>query len=154
MRIAPVTIIVLSGLLLLTWLLMNGLNLNSARYDRELRVLDEFSQLERRLNREVLTARAGLSRNYDALVQMTDAYAQSLDRLREAARSNSEEGAAIEVLATRARRQQDLIETFKRGTHCCGIPLPILESSAAALPPRIIGQLSQSLPHYQPRCCT
>jgi signal transduction histidine kinase len=113
MRIAPVTIIVLSGLLLLTWLLMNGLNLNSVRYDRELRALDEFSRLERGLNREVLTARAGLSRNYDALARMTDAYAQSLDRLREAAGSDSEERAAIEVLATRARRQQDLIEKFK-----------------------------------------
>ena len=113
MRIASVTIIVLSGLLLLTWLLMNGLNLNSARYDRELRALDEFSRLERGLNREVLTARAGLSRNYDALARMTDAYAESLDRLQEAAGSDSEETAAIEVLATPARRQQDLIEKFK-----------------------------------------
>jgi signal transduction histidine kinase/CheY-like chemotaxis protein len=33
--------------------------------------------------------------------------------LREAAGSNSEEGAAIEVLAARARRQQDLVEQFK-----------------------------------------
>jgi signal transduction histidine kinase len=113
MRIAPVTIIALSGLLLLTWLLLNGLNLNSARYDRDLWALDEFSQLERGLNREVMTARAGLSRNYDALARMTDAYAESLDRLREAAGSDSEEGAAIEVLGTRARRQQGLIETFK-----------------------------------------
>ncbi len=113
MRIASVTIVVLSGLLLLTWLLINGLNLNSARYDRELRALDEFSRLERALNREVLTARAGLSRNYDALARMTDAYAQSLDRLREAAGSDSAERAAIEVLAARARRQQDLIEKFK-----------------------------------------
>jgi signal transduction histidine kinase len=89
------------------------LNLNSVRYDRELRALDDFSQLERGLNREVLTARAGLSRNYDALARMTDAYDESLNRLREAAGSGSEEGAAIEALATRARRQQDLIERFK-----------------------------------------
>jgi signal transduction histidine kinase len=113
MRIASVTIIVLSGLLLLTWLLINGLHLDSVRYDRELRALDEFSRLERALNREVLTARAGLSRNYDTLARMTDAYAQSLDRLREAAGPDSAERAAIEVLAARARRQQDLIEKFK-----------------------------------------
>ena len=61
----------------------------------------------------MLTARAGLSRNYDALARMTDAYAESLDRLQEAAGSDSEETAAIEVLATPARRQQDLIEKFK-----------------------------------------
>jgi signal transduction histidine kinase len=113
MRIASVTITVLSGLLLLTWLLLNGLNLNSARHDRELQTLDEFSRLERAMHREVLTARAGLSKNYDALARTTDAYAQSLDRLREAAGSDSEVRAAIEVLAIRARRQQDLIEKFK-----------------------------------------
>ncbi len=114
MRMTP-AVVVLFLLLLLTWLLMSGLNLNAARFDRELRALDDFSQLERGLNREVLTARAGLSLNYDALARMTDAYDDSLNRLREAAGSGSEEGAAIEALATRAHRQQDLIERFKSG---------------------------------------
>jgi DAHL domain/His Kinase A (phospho-acceptor) domain len=100
-------------LLLLTWLLLSGLNLNSDRLDRELKALDEFSKLERGLNREVLTARAGLSRNYDALARMTRAYAESLDRLRNAAGAGSEEGVAIDILAARARRQMDLIEEFK-----------------------------------------
>src|SRR3982074_3671783 len=113
MRLTPVAIIVSLLLWLLTWLLMSGLNLNSARYDREMGALTNFSRLERGLNREVLTARAGLSRNYDALARRTDAYDGSLNRLREAAGSGSEEGAAIEALATRARRQQDLIERFK-----------------------------------------
>lgn len=113
MRMAPVAVMVSFFLLLLTWLSMSGLNLNSARYDRGLRALDDFSQFERGLNREVLTARAGLSRNYDALARMTDAYDDALNRLREAAGSDSEEGAAIEALAARARRQQDLIERFK-----------------------------------------
>src|SRR5258708_19601734 len=92
---------------------MSGLNLNSVRDDRELRALDDFSRFERGLNREVLTARAGLSQNYDALVRIADAYDGALNRLREAAGSSSEESAAIEVLAARARRQQDLIEQFK-----------------------------------------
>jgi hypothetical protein len=109
----PAVIIGSFFLLLLTWLLLSGLNLNSDRYDREFQALDDFSELERGLNREVLTARAGLSRNYDALAHMTDAYAEALDRLREAAGAGSEESAAIEVLAARARRQQDIIEQFK-----------------------------------------
>jgi DAHL domain-containing protein len=112
MRMTP-AVVVLFLLLLLTWLLMSGLDLSAARFDRELRALDDFSQLERGLNREVLTARAGLSLNYDALARMTDAYDDSLNRLREAAGSGSEESAAIEALATCARRQQDLIERFK-----------------------------------------
>src|SRR6185295_1376050 len=108
----PVVAIVTLLLLILTWLSMSGLNLNSVRYDRELRALDDFSRFERGLNREVLTARAGLSRNYDALVRIADAYDDALNRLREAAGAGSEESAAIEVLAARARRQQDLIELF------------------------------------------
>jgi signal transduction histidine kinase len=109
----PVVIVGSFFLLLLTWLLLSGLNLNSDRFDRELEALDDFSELERGLNREVLTARAGLSRNYDALARMTDAYAESLDRLRQAADGGTEEGAAIEVLAARARQQRDIIEKFK-----------------------------------------
>ena len=112
MRGTP-AVIVLFLLLLLTWLLLSGLNLNAARFDRELRALDDFSRFERELNREVLTARVGLSRNYDALARLAVAYDHSLDRLREAAGSDSEESAAIEVLAAHARRQQDLIEQFK-----------------------------------------
>ena len=113
MRITSIAIVVAFFLLLLTWLLLSGLDPHYARYDRELQVLDEFSELERALNREVLTARAGLSRNYDASAHLTDAYAESLDQLREAAATDSEQRAAIEVLAERANRQRDLVEQFK-----------------------------------------
>ena len=71
MKTTRVVVFVSFLLLLLTWLLLSGLNLNSARYDREMGALTNFSRLERALNREVLTARAGLSRNYDALARMT-----------------------------------------------------------------------------------
>jgi len=115
MRMTPVVVLVsfLFLLLLLTWLLLSGLNLNSTRYDRQLEALDQFSRFERALNREVLTARAGLSRNYDALARLTNAYEDSLIQLREAAGSDSEEVAAIEALAAGARRQQQLVEQFK-----------------------------------------
>jgi signal transduction histidine kinase len=109
----PVVIVGSFFLLLLTWLLLSGLYPNYDRYDRELQALDKFSGLERGLNREVLTARAGLSRDYDALARMTDAYAGSLDRLREAAATDPEQGVAIEALAERADRQRDLVEQFK-----------------------------------------
>jgi signal transduction histidine kinase len=113
MKIAPAAVGVSSLLALLTWLLLNGLNMNSARFDRELQALADFTRFERGMSREVLTARAGLSRNYDGLVQMANAYDDALVRLREAAGSDPEESAAIAVLAARARRQQDLIEQFK-----------------------------------------
>src|SRR5260370_29647739 len=44
---------------------------------------------------------------------MADAYEHSVNRLREAAGPDAEESAAIEVLAVRAHRQQDLVEKFK-----------------------------------------
>lgn len=113
MKMTPVVVLVSFLLLLLTWLLLSGLNLNSTRFDQQLEALDHFSRLERALNREVLTARAGLSRNYDALARLTDAYDESVHQLREAAGSDAEEGAAIDILASGAQRQQSLIEQFK-----------------------------------------
>src|SRR6478752_5763880 len=107
MRMTPVVVLLsflFLLLLLLTWLLLSGLNSNSTRYDRQLEALDRFSRLERALNREVLTARAGLSQNYDALARLTNGYEDSLIRLREATGSDTEEGAAIDVLAADASR--------------------------------------------------
>jgi len=113
MRMTRVVVFVSFLLLLLTWLLLSAMNLNSTRFESELRALDEFSRFERGLNPEVLSARVGLSRNYDSLARMADAYEQSLNRLREAAGPDAEESAAIEVLTVRAHRQQDLVEKFK-----------------------------------------
>ena len=62
MRMTPLVVFVSFLLLLLTWLLLSGLNFNSTRLDAQLEALDHFSRLERALNREVLTARSGLSR--------------------------------------------------------------------------------------------
>jgi signal transduction histidine kinase len=113
MKVTPVCVVVATLLLLLTWLLMSGLNLNSARYDSELAAFHDFARLERGLNREALTARVGLSRNYDALARMSDGLTFALDRLREAAGANSKENDAFEVLAADAAREQELIEHFK-----------------------------------------
>ncbi len=113
MKVAPAMVGVAFLLALLTWLLLNGLNLNSDRYDRQTQALADFTRFERGMSREVLTSRAGLSRNYDALVQMVDAYDAALVRLREAAGRDREQVAAIDVLAARAARQEQLIEQFK-----------------------------------------
>src|SRR6185369_8498541 len=113
MKVAPAAVGVVCLLTLLTWLLWSGLNTNTARFDRELKALGDFTRYERAITREVLTARAGLSRNYDGLVRSANAYDDALARLREAAGSNPQEDAAVEVLAARVRRQQELIEQFK-----------------------------------------
>ncbi|WFU69931.1 two-component system VirA-like sensor kinase [Bradyrhizobium sp. CB2312] len=113
MKLAPAMVGVAFLLALLTWLLLNGLNLNSDRYDRQTQALSDFTRFERGISREVLTSRAGLSRNYDGLVAMVDAYDAALVRLREAAGTDKEQLAAIDVLSARATRQEELIEQFK-----------------------------------------
>jgi signal transduction histidine kinase len=113
MKRAPTVGCVLFVLALLTWLLLNGLNVNSARYDSQLEALGDFTRFERGMTREVLTARAGLSRNYDGLVQMENAYDDALMRLRETAGLDAEQTKAIDVLTARATRQENLIERFK-----------------------------------------
>jgi signal transduction histidine kinase len=111
MKFAAVAATILSLLSLLAWL--GSLSLDTTRFDRELKALDDFTRFERGMSREVLTARTGLSRNYDALVRMTGAYDRSLERLREVAAEGPREAAAFEVLAARAHRQEDLVERFK-----------------------------------------
>lgn len=113
MKFAPAVVGVSFLLALLTWLLLAGLNMNSDRYDRQSQALADFTRFERGISREVLTLRAGLSRNYDPLAEMVDAYDDALVRLREAAGSDKKEAAEIDVLAARARRQEELIEQFK-----------------------------------------
>jgi signal transduction histidine kinase len=111
MKFTAIVASLLVLLSLLAWL--SSLSLDTARFDRELLALDDFAKFERGMNREVLTARAGLSRNYDALVRLTDAYDNSLERLREVVREGPSENAAFDRLAARARRQEDLVENFK-----------------------------------------
>ncbi|MBW7975109.1 DAHL domain-containing protein, partial [Bradyrhizobium sp. BR 10289] len=113
MRSAPLVAGVAFTLALLTWLLLNGLNVNSARYDTQLQALGDFTRFERGMTREVLIARAGLSRNYDGLVRMVNAYDDALTRLRNTAGLDDEQTLAIDVLAVRASRQESLIERFK-----------------------------------------
>ena len=90
------------------------------------------------MNREVLTARAGLSRNYDALARLTDAYDErsSISCVR-AAGSDAEERAAIEVLAAGAHRQQELDRAVQEQERAAAELLrSILAYSAPVWPPR------------------
>ena len=113
MRVSPAAVAVPFLLLLLTWLLLSGLNLNSSLFDRQLRALDDFAMIENALHRDVLTARAGLLRHYDSLVSEMGALHDVLDRLRKAAAADPEEKAAIDRLAALVDRQEGLVEQFK-----------------------------------------
>jgi DAHL domain-containing protein len=100
-------------LVLLTWLSFRAIDTDAERYDRALKALDRFAIIEIALHRDVLSARAGLLRDYDPLVREVNALRESLGRLRNNASRDAEEAAAIDRFAAAIARQEELTEQFK-----------------------------------------
>jgi signal transduction histidine kinase len=112
MRAAPVAAVPVL-LALLGWLSFRAIDPDAERYDRSLKALDRFTTLELGLQRDVLSARAGLLRNYDPLVREVNALSETLDRLHDHESGDAEEAAAIDRFAASAARQEELTEQFK-----------------------------------------
>jgi signal transduction histidine kinase len=98
---------------LLSWLSFRAIDPDAERYDRALKALDRFAMVENALQRDVLSARAGMLRNYDPLVQQVNALREALGRSRDNVSEDAAEAAAIDRLATEAARQEELTEQFK-----------------------------------------
>jgi DAHL domain-containing protein len=69
MKLMPAVAAVPLVLALLTWLAYRASNTDAERFDRALAALDRFALVESALQRDVLSARAGMLRNYDPLVR-------------------------------------------------------------------------------------
>jgi signal transduction histidine kinase len=113
MKATPAAAAVPVLLVLLTWLSFRAIDPDAERYDRSLKALDRFTMMEIALQRDVLSARGGLLRNYDPLVQEANALRESLGRLRDHESGDAEEAAAIDRFAAAASRQEQLTEQFK-----------------------------------------
>jgi signal transduction histidine kinase len=113
MRVMPAATAVPLVLGLLTWLSFRAINTDEERFDRALGALDRFALVESALQRDVLSARAGMLRNYDPLVREVNALDELLGRLRVAAAADAEEAAAVDRLAASLHRQEELTEQFK-----------------------------------------
>ncbi len=113
MRLTPAAAAVPFLLVLLSWLSFRAVDPDAERYDRALLALDRFTMVETALQRDVLSARAGMLRNYDPLVQQVDALHEAIGRLRHNVSDDAAEAAAIDRLATEAARQEELTEEFK-----------------------------------------
>jgi signal transduction histidine kinase len=100
-------------LVLLTWLSFGAIDTDAERYDRALKALDRFTMMETALQRDVLSARAGLLRNYDPLVREVNALSESLGRLRQNASGDAAEAATIDRFAAAATQQEELTEQLK-----------------------------------------
>jgi signal transduction histidine kinase len=102
-----------SLLLLLTWLLLRGMNSGGSALDDGLRALDDFAIAESALHRDVLSARVGMLRNYDPLVQELQTLHGAIERLRLYAPNNHELATSIEILNQLVDSQERSTEQFK-----------------------------------------
>ena len=113
MKMAPAAAAIPILLLVLSWLAFRSVDREEERYDRVLKALDRFTVMEISLHRDVLSARAGMLRNYDPLVREINALRDALGRLRHNAEGDAEEAAAVDRFAAAASRQEELTEQFK-----------------------------------------
>jgi len=113
MKVTPAAATIPILLLALSWLAFRAVDPEAERFDRALKALDRFTLMEIALHRDVLSARAGMLRNYDPLVRELNALRDALGRLRDNVSGDPEEAAAIDGFAAAAARQEELTEKFK-----------------------------------------
>jgi signal transduction histidine kinase len=98
---------------LLTWLWWRGIHTGTDQADAAERALRDFAVAESALDRDMLSARAGMLRNYDPLVREMAALHGAVDRLREAAAGDPELAVASDRLASLTDQQEQWTEQFK-----------------------------------------
>jgi signal transduction histidine kinase len=99
--------------LLLTWLSLRAADTNAELFDKALGELDQYTNVQAALHRDVLAARAGLLRNYDPLVHEVNAIYASLQRLRDIATVEPRLLAPLDQLNEVAGRQEQTVEQVK-----------------------------------------
>ena len=100
-------------LVLLTWLLMQSLDHERLAHAQALVTLRELGASEIAMQRNALRARAGLLRNYDPLVQDSDAERRHAVTLRDAGITDKALLGRADALLEAVIKQEDLLEQFK-----------------------------------------
>jgi signal transduction histidine kinase/CheY-like chemotaxis protein len=113
MRLTSAATAVVLLVMLLTWFLLRGMNLDSQLSDRALTELDDFAMVEAALQRDVLTARAGMLRYYDPIVRKETVLNDALGRLQNVAAVYADSATLTRGLTGSIARQEELIEQFK-----------------------------------------
>jgi signal transduction histidine kinase len=113
MRTAAAAFLALILITLLTWLSLRAFDPGAERFDRALGELNRFDTVESDLHANILSARAGLLRNYDPLVHATNALDAMVQRMRASMAGDRATEAAINRLNASVRRQEELTEQFK-----------------------------------------
>ncbi len=133
MRVTPAIAAVPLLIVLLSWLSMGAANVDAEKFDVELADVDRFELLEAALHRDVLSARAGVLRNYDPLVQETNGLRATLAHLQETAKGDTALVSAIDRIDLAVGQQEVLIEKFKSGNAVLQNSLAYFSSFSARL---------------------
>ncbi len=120
-------------LALLVWFSLRVIHTDEDRFDQALTALDRFAMTESALQRDVLTARAGMLRDYDPLVQEVGALYASLDRLRGLVTTDAELSSLADKLDESVHQQETLIEHFKSDNALLQNSLAYFEQFSIAL---------------------
>jgi signal transduction histidine kinase len=113
MKIMPAIAAIVLLVLLLTWLSLRAIDTDAERFDLALGEMDNLEMQEAALHRDVLSARAGILRNYDPLVQETNALYASVDRLQQVLGIDGTAKSAIAHLANAVVELERFVEQFK-----------------------------------------
>jgi signal transduction histidine kinase/ActR/RegA family two-component response regulator len=113
MKNLPVALGVSLLLALLTWLLLRGIDTNAPAYALTLRTFEDYALAEASLHRDVLQARAGLLRDYDAFTSAVRAMEDAVGRLRSHAKDEHLNARPVERLEAMVAQQEELLERFK-----------------------------------------
>lgn len=113
MRLLAGVLVGLLLLMVLTWLLIRGIDASSPGYAATLQALDDFALAQASLHRDALQARAGLLRNYDPLVRAIGEMNDAVTRIRSRARAEGLHGGPTDRVATTVTQQEELTERFK-----------------------------------------
>jgi signal transduction histidine kinase len=115
MRLSSLVVVVLLGVVLLTWLLLRGMGDDGTRYEHAQQVFSKFALAEASLQRDVLQARAGLLQDDDPLDRAETAMENAISQLRSIAPSGGLNGGPVDRLASTVVEQEELTERFKSG---------------------------------------
>ncbi|HEU0148549.1 MAG TPA: two-component system VirA-like sensor kinase [Bradyrhizobium sp.] len=113
MRAAPAAAVVAILVALLTWFAVHAFNREAEQFDRDFAEVNRFEMIENGLYRHVFTARAGMLRNYDPLVEDVNGLRNSVQQLRALSATDTEAMAACDRIAAMVERQEELVERFK-----------------------------------------
>ncbi|HYZ64337.1 MAG TPA: DAHL domain-containing protein, partial [Acetobacteraceae bacterium] len=127
--------------MLLAWTSLRAFNGGAEQFSPMFAELGRLEMVEATLQRDLLSARAGILRNYDPLVRETRELRASVAHLREIVAPNSTAAAVTERLDVALSRQEALVEQFKTDNALLQNSLSYFARFAARIDPAVSGDL-------------